>query len=190
MATIAERDFTLGGAAELLGLSKATIRSAIVRGALEGTKLPDGSYKIHGAELEQYRQNRSANDSKMVSAGQVLTVEVTPPNAQEKPSEMDGVQHSGSEQVPRFMHDSVVNHLETTIKKQDTQIERLHSDVEREREERLNATKLLTDQSRAGGRKSRWWIIPMGIVLGCAGIWLSASLGVEWGWPEMPIQWE
>ena len=69
MDTIDEQVLSLGAAAEALGVSKATVRSAIVQGKLKGTKHLEGHYSIEHAELIQYQQNRDADKAKVRTAG-------------------------------------------------------------------------------------------------------------------------
>lgn len=47
-------NFTLGTAAKRLGLSKPTVSKYLKEGKLSGEKLPDGSYRIDGAELARF----------------------------------------------------------------------------------------------------------------------------------------
>lgn len=50
-------DYTLGQAAKRLGLSKPTVSKYLKSGQISGQKLPDGSYRIDGAELARFESN-------------------------------------------------------------------------------------------------------------------------------------
>lgn len=212
------KDFSLTSGAKFLGIGKGTLRAAIDRGDVTATKNAAGHYIIEGAQIFQYEKNLEADELKDVLARDDTGGDTRADTGNSTPSGggagtgarasadtpastgVDTPSDRRAGTVPKDMHQTVVEGLETRLRDKESTIRDLKDSVESWQGQAKswqnhadNNLRLLTDERTKSeqlqpeveaGQGGHFWrkAIAASALVGLvvAGVYFSDDLAQQW----------